>query len=124
LDNRGYVVYLSKDDVEFAHYVFTHESYARGGSSYPYDKDVTICFGKLLYIDLSKKAKTYCAPVTFTIPQNTPTLVVALENTFTFTNHKGFGEGKPNKVLGKLKDRINSGEDLEELLTQFKIIRS
>jgi hypothetical protein len=121
-DDRGYVVYLGADGKEFAHYVFTHEGYARGGSSYPYDKDVTVCFGKLLCIGLpAKKASMHTTNETFTIPYNTPTLVVALEDTFAFTYHKGVGEGKPDKVLGKLKNRINSGENLEELLKQFEI---
>jgi hypothetical protein len=125
VDDRGYVVYLGADGKEFAHYVLTHRGYARGGSSYPYDKDVTVCLGKLLCIGLpAKKASEHPATETFTIPYNTPTLVVALEDTFTLTYHKGVGEGKLDKVLGKLKNRINSGENLEELLKQFEIIRS
>lgn len=125
-DERGYAIYLSKDDIGFAHYVFTYEGYARGGFEYQYDKDVTVCFGKLLYLDSSKKAKEYCAPVTFTIPSGKPTLVVALENMFIFTNHRNVvsDESKPNRFLMRLKDKINSGENLEELLAQFKIVRS
>lgn len=125
-DKRGYVVSLSVEDVEFAHYVLTYKGFARGGSSYPYDKDVTVCFGNLLCIGLPTfdTAQKYQMGKIFTIPLNMPTLAVALDDTFTFTNHRGVGDEKPNEALQIIKNRINSGENLEFLLKEFGIVQS
>jgi len=127
-DKRGYVVRLYKDDVEFAHYIFTKKGFARGGSSYPYEKDVTICFGELLEIGcryasgLPPFSKKFVAGKSFHIHARVPTLIVALEDNFGFAYHKGAGEGKRDANLEKIKDKINSGENLEAVLKEFGII--
>jgi hypothetical protein len=125
-DERGYVARYFADNVEFAHSVFTHSGYARGGSGVPYAKDVTICFGKIICVGLPLKyAREYDKGTTFVIGRNNPNLIVALEDNFVFVNHGGVGESVRNPTLKELKDKINSKEkDIETLLKEFGIIRS
>jgi len=125
-DERGYVARHFADNFEFAHSVFTHSGYARGGSSCPYDKDVTVCLGKIICIGLPLKyAYEYEDGISFTIGHNNPNLVVALEDNFVFVNHGGIGESVRNPLLKELKDKINSKEkDIEVILKEFGIIHT
>lgn len=125
-DERGYVTKYFVDNVEFAHAIFTHAGYARGGSSCPYDKDVTVCFGKILCVNMPLKyAHEYDKGVTFAIGKNNPALVIALEDNYAFVNHGGVGESVRNPALTKLKNKINNKEkDIETLLKEFGIVRS
>jgi hypothetical protein len=125
-DNGGNLAKYYSSGVEYAHSVWTHPGFARGGSVTPYDKDVIVCLGKLFHITLNpNQAKEYQACETFTIPEGTPSLAVALEDNFIFVNHRGVGESVRNPILKELKDKINSKEkDIEAVLKEFGIIRS
>ena len=126
-DERGFMVELYGASTRFAHYVFTRKGFARGGSQYPYDKEVKVCHGALLCVGLPNisSAQQYERGATFAIPNNAPTLLIALEDFFTFTTYKGqISDGKPHAILGELKRRVNPNADLEALLKEFGIAKT
>ena len=126
-DERGFMAELYKDGSRFAHYVFTRNGFARGGSQYSYDKEIKVCFGRLLCAGLPdiNKARWYNSGATFAIPKHTPTLLIALEDFFTFTTYKGtVSDGEPCEVLQDLKHRINPTVDLDDLLKEFGIVKT
>jgi hypothetical protein len=126
-DERGYIVFLSSADVEFAHYAFTKKGFARGGGSLPYDKDVTVCLGELLYVGLPpgspQVVEKHSAGEKFFIPADTPTLVIALSDALNFTYHRGTGQHTVYKPYMNTLELLNKKEiNLENLLKEFGVV--